>query len=380
VPDPDRLRFYLVAEGAVASDTASAKGPVILFSDGQSTYLAQKLFLLDQKGLRSTRAQAMATSRTQLKGLRSEYDDVLLVGSVVRSVARQQQEDQRLKVRAEVEQRIRSRARRRLDTESQRPVGEAQQRVTTRLIEPLRELGLQPVLVDARTTEYRMIVRCRLAGPHQLAAFSPRPQALANSLASFQIHQSAVNNLLQQLALDGSRCDLRELYRRVLDDIGLAAAEVPPEVPERVTIHFADEDALRVRFSEDRVALELKVAELTNRSRKWHHFTVRVHFGEQIDGLDARLVRDQYIELIGPRLSILDQASLRAIFTGVFARERTFPLIPRAMAQDPRLDGLNVSQYSVRDGWIGMAIGGTSGPTAELADRPQTEPDDSRQR
>ena len=369
LPDPRRIRFQLEARGVVASDTASEKGPVTLFNDGESTYLAQKLFLLDRTGLRSTRAGAMATSRTRLKGLRSEYDDILLVGSVIRSVARQQQHDQRQQVRAEVEHRIRSRARGRLDLESQLQLSETQRRVQTRLIEPLDNLGLEPAVVDTKTTRQRIITRCRLAASHQLAAFTARPQALANSLASVQIHQSVINNLLQQLALDGSRNDLKELYRRVLDDVGLPHAEIPEEVPNRVTIQFAQHDALRVRFSEGRITLELKIAEMVSRSRKWRNFTVRVRYREELNGLEARLVRDGIIELIGPRLGILDQTSLRAIFTKVFGRERVLPIIPSTVAHDSRLAGLRISQFTVRDGWMGIAIGGSSGPTAQFTEK-----------
>ena len=85
------------------------------------------------------------------------------------------------------------------------------------------------------------------------------------------------------------------------------------------------------------LGLAVSVAELATRAKKWRKFTVRVHYREEIDGLQARLVRDKYIELIGPRLSTFDQARLRAIFTSVFGRERVFNMIPTALAQLDRM-------------------------------------------
>ena len=376
VPDPHRIRFRLEAQGTVASNTASDKGPVTFFSEGESTYLAHKLFLLDPSGLRSRQADALAHSQTRVKGLRSDYDGVLLIGSVVRSIARDQQQQQYQQLLAEIDQRVTQRARYRLDTESQRRLDEAQERLVGKLIEPFRKLQLEPVALETKTTGERVILRCRLAGSHQLAAYTPRPMARANTLASIQLHQSLINNVVQQLALDGCRSDLRLLYRRVLDEVGLPHVEVPTEVPARVTIHFADRDALRVVCDQGRIMLEIRVAELVNRSQKWRNFTVRAHYGAQLQGLEASLVRDGIIELIGERLGLRDQFALRGIFTGVFGRDRVLYLIPPAVAQDPRLAGLQVSHFTVRDGWIGLAIGPATGPTAHVAEKTAMRPAD----
>ena len=48
-----------------------------------------------------------------------------------------------------------------------------------------------------------MNVRLRLASDHQLSGHTPRPRAMAGSLASLQVHESLLNNVLEQLRLEG---------------------------------------------------------------------------------------------------------------------------------------------------------------------------------
>lgn len=367
VPDPRHVRFRFEARGVVTSSTKSAKGPVTFLSNGRSTYVAQKEFLLDRTGLRSMPAEAVAQSRNQVKDVQTDFDGILLVASVVRSIARDQQREQRDQLRAEVDWRVTHRACRRLDNESQQRLTVAQQRAGSRWLEPLRQLQLEPVALETRTTNRRMIVRGRLAGAHQLAAFTPRPQAPANSQASLQVHQSLVNNTLEQMGLDGSRNDLRGLYRRILDRIGRPDVPVVEEVPRRVTIEFAPRDAVRVAFCDGRMTLELRIAELVSRSRKWRDFAVRVHYREQLDGLEARLVRDGTIELKGKRLGIRNQIALRGIFTKVFGRDRVISVIPAGVDRDPRFSNLEVCQWTVRDGWLAVAVARKRQPRAHVA-------------
>ncbi len=358
VPDKNRLGLRLEAQGVVHSDTQSSQWPVTFDSTGQSSYVAHKMFFLDQDGWRATRTGATATSCTRTHGIQSAFDAIPLVGALVRSTALRRQEEQCAEIYGEIEQKVAGRVSRHLDREADQRVALARSRFEGTFIEPFRRLAVDPVALETTTTDEQLAVRCRLAGDGQLAAYTPRPQAEPDSVASLQIHQSALNNVLDQMGLDGRRSELRELYQHVATALGLGKAQVPEDLPRGVTIELADKESLRIQCAEGRVSITLRVAELTDRSGMWRNFLVRSHYRlEPTGALEANLVRDGTIELIGQDLGLRRQISLRAIFTSVFARTRPVPLMDSRLAQNPRLDDLKVDHYTITDGWVGLEIG-----------------------
>ena len=66
-------------------------------------------------------------------------------------------------------------------------------------------------MIAAQTTVDRAIMRLRLAGDEQVGSHTPRPQAPADSLASVQIHESVLRNVVERLNLDGRTFTLPQL-------------------------------------------------------------------------------------------------------------------------------------------------------------------------
>ena len=67
----------------------------------------------------------------------------------------------------------------------------------------------------------RMTLRGRLASPDQLASNTARPQARADSLLSIQVHESAMNNFVSQLGLEGRQGPLEEVVADVVKRAGM---------------------------------------------------------------------------------------------------------------------------------------------------------------
>ncbi len=358
LPDRERLYMGLEAQGVVASETAASKGPATFYNEGLSRYRARKLLTIDQHGTRVWRSEADANANVNLTGLNTQFDSLPLISSLVRSFALSQHESQSHLARSEVEGKLARRASQRLDDEVHRRLEQAEDDFQTKIYDPLDRLHLNPTAIDMETTDQRLIVRYRLAGYEQLAAHSPRPQAPSDSLLSVQAHETAMNNVIQQLKLDGRRSELRQLYREVAERFGIEDDELIAELPENVTVQFADHEAVRVRYEDNRVMLVLRFAELSaGRGNHWRNFEVHGYFVPQTSGPNAELVRDGYIELLGQRLGLRDQIALRGIFTKALSRNRPLPLIPQKIAQDPRLQDLQINQFVIDDGWIGVALG-----------------------
>ena len=226
-----------------------------------------------------------------------------------------------------------------------------------KLWQPLVRLNLKPTPVEMFTTRERMVSRILVGNEQQLAAHTPRPRAPSDSLASMQIHESLLNNALEQLKLDGQTLSLPELHRRISKELSGTTQPVPETLPTNVRIKFAPKDAVRIRFTDGQVELVLTLDEVRKGQSRWHNLVVKAYYAPEGTGLNAQLVRTDSIELQGEYLNAGSQIALRGAFSKLLSRSRTVSLVPSRLANDPRLKDLEVTQYELRDGWIGVAIG-----------------------
>ena len=105
------------------------------------------------------------------------------------------------------------------------------------------------------------------------------------------------------------------------------------------------------------VILTLSIAELSKEPRQWNNFQVNVFYKPEINGRSAELVRDGAIHLIGERMSMGSQIALRGVFSKAFPSNQRVNLMPERFLKDANLKDLSVSQFTIDDGWIGVAIG-----------------------
>ena len=267
----------------------------------------------------------------------------------MREVARSQHEQQRGAANQEAEWKVMNRARERIDEESYRQLDEAVGKMRERLFAPLADLSLMPSLIGGQTTAERMTMRWRLAADQQLGSETPRPRAPSDSLASMQIHETAINNLLEQLNLNGRRMSLPELAAHVSSKLHRPAAWKVDSAHDDVAITFAARDAIYVRCTENQLTLSLSIVELSAAGRCWPNFQVRVSYRPQASGRAAELVRDGVVQLAG-RLSTGSQIAVRGVFSKLFPKDSAMRLTPDWLLDDDRL------QFVVDDGWIGMAM------------------------
>jgi len=352
VPDPKRIRIGLEANGLVASDTLSTSGPATLRNKGQATFLVRKLLVLGPKGLSVWPAIAEAdTNYNYLVSLETDFDGVPLVGSLVRNIARTQYDESKDEAIAESSQKIAVRALNQFDNEIDSRLVKAGEEMQQKQLATLKRLGLDLTPISFSTTEERIVTRARLGGPEQLGAHTPRPRAPSDSWFSLQLHQSALNNGLEQLDLEGRTFKLPELFAWIANKLGRPDLAHLDELPEDVTLTFADKDAVRLRAENGKVKVTLSLSKLTQGDLMWRNFQVYANYEPVSDGLDARLTRTGVIKLSQRKAEVL----LRTIFSRVMSKNRDFRLLSETMTKDPRVKDLTVTQFEVEDGWIALA-------------------------
>ncbi|REK08263.1 MAG: hypothetical protein DWQ37_20690 [Planctomycetota bacterium] len=358
VPDERRIRLGLEAAGTVDSNTVSTAGPATFRNTGQSTFLVRKLFVLGPQGLNVWPAIAEAENNySYLVSLETDFDRVPLVGSLIRGIARSQHDEMRMVARRHTERKVAERALHELDNEVQQRLLEAGKKVEEHQVATLHRLGLELVPISLQTTEDRVVARARLSSGVQLGAHTPRPRAPSDSWLSLQTHQTVLNNGLQQLNLDGQVFELDSLFQRIADKLARPEIAEQEDLPEDVRVEFADKDAITVQCRDGLIEVTLAFAELRHAGSLWRNFRVRTSYVPKIEGLSPRLVRnpDDTIHLEGRSLRGKIAFKLRAIFSKVLSPNRQLRLLDDSITDDERLRGLQITQFKVEDGWIGLA-------------------------
>ena len=207
---------------------------------------------------------------------------------MARNVARSQYDQKAPAADAEVREKIAAKAKERVDRETTEQIAAAAKRLHDEVLGPMDSLLLDPTMIAAETTEKRFSMRIRLAGPDQLGGHTPRPQAPADSLASVQIHESMLNNVLERLELDGQTFDLAGLGQRLAERLHRFQPKPVDPDQEDVKISFAAKDAVHVRCNDGRLEITLAIARLSKGSRKWKDFQVRAFYRPVVQGRSRR--------------------------------------------------------------------------------------------
>ena len=278
IPDQQRIRLALVAKGLVDSNTVATSGPATFRSQGKSTFVVRKLIVIGPYGLSVWPAVAEAdNSYNYLQSLETDYDGMPLVGSFMATgpfaasgVAVASPQRSRIQGRHAGSRAARARSAAAVDesgrehreegtglTRSSRHGGDAD-----RLFDDRGPRRRPHAPLDARTTRR----------PH------PASAGASDSWYSVQLHESAINNGIEQLGLNGRAFELPDLFVWVGKKVDRPQMGKLDDLPEDVKMTFAKQDAVRVRCEGGRMEVILSFAELTQGRNRWHDFTVRTNY------------------------------------------------------------------------------------------------------
>jgi len=357
LPDPEKWKFGLEAVGRVNSQTRSETWPVWVRNASKFQYEAVKIITIDEQGLRVTPAKAEAKGRNDLTGVASDFDPVPILGNLLRDAARRQHQKSRPQALSQVRAKVAQQAQQRMDMETDAKLHDLEVRFRNTVLSPLEQLALAADAVDMSTTEDRAVMQLRLANLDQLSAHTPRPSAPSDSLASLQLHESVLNNAAAGLGLDGRRLTLLELYDFFADKLGHMGSVPPEDLPRRATIEFAPHDAVHIGLDGDRLELVLNIREMGQGRDKIQNFRVHAFYRPVVDGLDVRLVRDETLQFSGRYLRTGPRVVLHSVMGKFFSKGQEISLLNSALANDPRLNEMMVTQLVIDDGWLAVALG-----------------------
>jgi hypothetical protein len=358
-PTTDRWQLEVEAQGTVESNTLADGGPAQLRSRFATDFAARKRVLVNSDGgvvLQPTYIDV--ESHNRLMGVTTDYDWVPLLGSYARERATQEYWARQARARVEIESRVETQAVALVDQKAREAVERVEQHIRGRFTDRLAASGIKLTPVEMTTTRQRVVARLRVAGDDQLGSHTPRPRALSDSLASIQVHETAITNAAVSLQLDGRRlsgAELQSLFREKFPRMSVDATSVRRDA----TFQFAAADAVQCHITDGRLDVTLVLKRLELDGRPIRNFAVHAFYVPVVHGLNAELVRDGSLGIEG-RLSSSQRAMLHNVFNSVLPPERRIPILRLEDPNDPRLAGLMITQLVLEDGWIGLAIGPAS--------------------
>lgn len=362
IPDPNRFRVLLAGSGDITAHTVATKGPGQWFNRADSTVEVQRELTVGPDGFTFQPAEGQASASLRLLQVRTKLEGVPLFGELLRRTLASAGEKKQPQARRRLQSRVQREAVAELETLSDQKLAELRTRLEERLARPLREMNVPSEWISALTTEERASLRLRVAGGDQLGAHTPRPRAPSDSLVSFQVHQSACNNVLAGLELGGQSYTLQELFAHVAQRLNRPTLKESTDLPQGVRITLADNDPVRVTFREGVVELALRVERLSSGDQEWRDFLVRARYAPNAE--TGVLEREESIRLVGAmgqRLSTRTQFALRSIFTKVFSKNQRLDVL-KPFRDSERTASLSVGQFAAEEGWLAVALVDRSRP------------------
>jgi hypothetical protein len=355
-PAVGRWQMQMKTDGVVESNTSSI-GRAKAYTHGSTHFTAHTPILVGPDGNFETQFTSVdATNCSQLVGVSTGLDWIPLIGSVARSQVVKEYHKKRPRAKSEIEFKVANRTREQVDARADELVADARQRVRERLTNPLSKYGIEITPLEMTTTSERIVARLRIASGDQLAAHTPRPRALSDSWASMQLHESAMTNAAVALELNGERLTAAQLQARMREKLPRLRTDEPPTATDTTVFQFASTDAVRFRVDDGRLELTMAIAEFAQQNTRIRNFIVHAFYVPLVNGLTAELVRDGALGIEGA-VGGADRARLHNVFKVVLPEDRRLPIFRPEDPNDPRLQGLTISQLVLEDGWLGVSIG-----------------------
>jgi hypothetical protein len=367
IPDDSQIQLNVETRGDVQTDTEAKTRVFKLTNLGRANFEVFQNIMINEEGIEAVGdPYARAKAKQSLVGVESGWDNHPILGKIARNIA----ENNLKREASETDRMYKQTVESSVEEQMREQVGEQLQVVRelayTKLFQPLFGMDLEPEPKQLSTTEDQMVVRYRIGGRDQMAANTARPLDSASSLMSFQLHQSAINNAISRIGLNGNKFTVDELVTHLKEFVG---AENSTEQSDRhAEIGFAYFDPILVEFQEDqlRVTLNLRSLKIGEKGKVWKNVSLTAAYRFVRDGMKIQLQQnDDGTRIRGKRLRFGDKAAISTVMKVLFKKEYSVASLPEKIAQRIDTSQLEISQLSVSDGWLAVSVDDRETKTAQ---------------
>jgi hypothetical protein len=355
IPNPNEISLRLETTGQVTTDTVAERSGFTFQSKGLANFQVFKNLAFNRNGVTSDSPQATSSASLRLVGMRGNYDRIPLVGWLTRKIAKQKVEEQNPEAEQKTRERVESDAKQRVQVEVEEQVQRLRFALNQHVLARLTSMDLEPETVQLSTSQQRISGRYRIAGRDQLAAHQPRPTDFESDLMNFQIHQSAINNLLDRFELGGREFNAVSLGRHIESITGIKYESSNSEA--EATFEFSEHDPIRIDFEDGLASVKFgfKRFKIGN-GRGWKNISIRAKFKPEYIGTRIILNMDNVFDVDGRNLRLPDELAIRTAFKVILEKQYAFELIPEALRKEIPHLAFAIERLSFADGWFGVTV------------------------
>lgn len=297
VPSHDRAVFDLVLDAQNISQTRGTKGPVTVHTRGVTDLDARRRIFLDGDNVSASPVQASASANTQVTGIgvSSRFGQ-----RFIRKIASRKVAETKPKAEAIAEGKARDRVRKQFDEQTRPAVAQIGEQFRNRFRAPLEARGLYPEMVHMHTTDTSLRIVARKALAAQLAAFSPPPAAIGGNVLTARVHETAVNNVLEE-KLGGriiTQADVDRLAREQNLTMPDSLESEADQKPWAIT--FAKQRPVTISAADDRVKLMVRGDKFVSGDRDFPGMDIWATYAIESSPSGTRLVREGDVQIYPP--------------------------------------------------------------------------------
>ncbi len=360
VPSSDRAAFDIVLDATNISTTQGSQGPVTWRSRGVTSLDASRRLFFDPDTAFAAPVQASADTESTVTGLSINKR---FGRRIIQRIANRKIAETKPKAEAIAEQRARDRLRRQFDEQTAPAVAQFREQFQSRVRGPLEAQGLYPESLQMSTSDTRLAIVARKSLATQLAAASGPPPAASGHLITARVHESAVNNVLEQ-KLGGRRItqeDVNRLARERNATMPDSLGSDGDQKPWAVT--FAKHRPVSLAVDDGRVKLLVRGDKFVSGDRSFPGMDIWVVYAIASSSRGKHLVREGDVQIYPPgfkpggkeKLSMAE-TSLRRIlqkrFDKLFAQVIDIPDLP-LQGELAAVGPLPLGELAARrDGWV----------------------------
>jgi len=297
VPSQDRAAFDLVFAATNVANTRGSQGPVTFTSRGITNLGASRRIFLDENTVSATPVQARATTDSAVTGLsiNSRFGQ-----RMIRKIANRKIAETKPQAEAVAEGRARDRLRRKFQEQTEPALAQFREQFKSRVRGPLEAQGLYPEMLHINTTDTALAITARKAAANQLAATSFPPAALASNLITARVHETAINNMLEE-KLGGrliTQADVDRMARESKVKMPDSLGTDPDQKPWAIT--FAKHRPVTVAVDDGRVKLMVRGDKFVSGDRSFPAMDIWATYAIACSSQGMHLIREGDVQIYPP--------------------------------------------------------------------------------
>ena len=361
VPSGEKAVFDIILGATNISHTRGTQGPVTVNSRGVTAIDARRRIFLDEFNVAAAPVEASADTNSTVTGMGI---NARFGKRLIRRIATKKIAESKAQAESIAEGKARDRIRRQFGEQTEPAVAQMRDQFQQKVRGPLQARGLYPESFHMHTTDrhLRIVARKSLAG--QLAAFSSPPAASADNIITAQIHESAVNNILEDKL--GGKVITQDDVARIAKEQNLKMPDSlgsDPDAEQKTwAITFAKYRPVTVATSESRVKVTVRGDKFVSGDRSFPGMDIAAVYAVGQGPKGPVLVREGNVQISpagfksGDRKLTMAETSLRRIlqkrFDKVFKDAIEIEPLP-LQGELASIGPLPMNQLESRkDGWL----------------------------